>query len=72
MSIHVSVCGFTVYGGSIIRMDEHVKERNTTCSEGCSIVYSRSGAKELICCRKDSACCLLRQVVYKDLTSNEQ
>ena len=34
MSIQVSVRGFTVYGGSIIRMDEHVKERNTTCGRG--------------------------------------
>ena len=50
MSIHVSVCGFTVYGGSIIRMDEHVKERNTTCVRGMldSILKVRSQGVDML------------------------
>ena len=48
MSIQISVRGFMVYGGCIIRMDEHFKERNTTCGRGMLDSTSRSGAKELI------------------------
>ena len=37
------------------------RNRMLSSAEGCSMVYSRSGAIELRWFRKDSACCLLRK-----------